>query len=242
MTLQVNIIPILNDNYAYHLVAETNNEQFHAIIDPGEAQPILNYIAQHNIALNAIINTHYHWDHTDGNAEIAAQTGAQIWAPNTSGRINNITKPLNHNDQIIIAGYAMHIIATPGHTSDHICLYFPDDHIIFTGDTLFSMGCGRIFDSNPNDFFNSLEKIKQFPPQTLIYPGHEYTLSNAAFCLHHAPENHDIQTRAAQVQNQRENSIPTIPTTLAEELKTNLFLQTKNAEQFTKLRIQKDNF
>lgn len=242
MSLTITTIPILSDNYAYHLHAAHNNAEFHAIIDAGESKPILDYIAQHNIKLDAIISTHHHWDHTDGNAEIAAQTGAPIWAPDSSGRIKNIARPLRDGDQININGHAMHIITTPGHTSDHICLYFPEDHIIFTADTLFSMGCGRIFDSTAEEFYASMQKLITLPEETLIYPGHEYTLANAAFACAQAPGNPAIQTRTNQAKAQRAAGKPTIPTSLKQEKETNLFLTAKSAESFAKLRALKDSF
>ena len=134
------------------------------------------------------------------------------------------------------------IIHIPGHTSGHICFYFFNEKIIFTGDTLFSLGCGRIFEGTYNQMFNSLNKFKKFPEETKIYCGHEYTLKNSEFCLKYDPNNLQLKNKIKEIKSKLSNNLPTLPSTIKDELECNVFLKAKDLENFSKLRDLKDNF
>jgi len=235
----VTLIPILSDNYAYIL----KKGDHIAIIDPGQAEPILYALDNMNAVPNMILNTHHHSDHIAGNAPIIQKYKCPLIGPESEEhRIPNMTKTVNQGDKIAFADEHIHVIETPGHTDGHICFYLPLSGILFAGDLIFAMGCGRAFEGTPEELFASIQKIKALPPETQIYCGHEYTLSNAEFCAHIAPDSEAIKIRHKEVKQYRDNNVPTIPTTLAQELKTNVFLIAKSAEEFASLRAQKDNF
>lgn len=239
MSLSITIIPILNDNYAYLITSDNGTT---AIIDPGEAAPVLNELKRQNKKLTYIINTHHHWDHTDGNTELQKETDAKIIAPAAeANKIKQIDIALNDGDCFDFDGHPMNVFNTKGHTQGHLCLHFKHDEVLFSGDTLFSMGCGRLFEGTPQDLFDAFEKIKALPPETLIYPGHEYTLANAHFCLKQDPENSDLIQRVQEVETLRQADEPTIPTSLGLELKTNLFLNASDVKSLAALRAIKDN-
>ncbi len=240
MSMNITIIPTLNDNYTYLLEA-SNGET--AIIDAGESTPIIAALKSKELGLNYILITHHHYDHIDGALPLKQHYNAKILAPKKDKhRIPNIDKELSEGDLFEFGDEQVQIIETPGHTTGHICYYAPKSKALFCADTLFSLGCGRLFEGTPEQMQNSLEKLKTLPDETNIYPGHEYTQSNGEFCLTIAPDNAALQTRMEDVQKCRSQNLPTIPVTLGTEKKTNPFLQTKTAEQFARLRSQKDNF
>ncbi|MAF97854.1 MAG: hydroxyacylglutathione hydrolase [Micavibrio sp.] len=224
--LNVHIIPILSDNYAYAL--EAPNSQELVVIDPGEAAPIIAYLDAHGLKPTQIWHTHHHWDHVDGIEDLSAHYGGLPV-------FNTKNPPADH-----FAEEPLEIIKTPGHTLDHICFYFPKSAIIFTADTLFSMGCGRLFEGSATQMWESFSKISVLDDETLIYPGHEYTLSNAQFCLKQEPNNQALIERLEEVEKLRAENKPTIPVTLALEKQTNVFLRAKDAEEFAQLRALKD--
>jgi len=225
--ITVTLIPILSDNYAYLL--ESNGQT--AIVDPGEAKPIIAALDARNIKPDQILITHYHGDHVAGLNEVLAWHDCPV-----------IGK--NHTDleQFSFGDETIQIIETPGHKRDHICFYATESKILICGDTLFAMGCGRILDGTAQELFTSLQKLKNLPDDTRIYCGHEYTLSNAKFCAYIMPDNAAIQARLEQVKNLRAHNTPTIPSTLAQEKETNVFLTAKTVEEFAKLRTAKDGF
>ena len=225
--MKIHIIPILQDNYAY--VVEEGDVT--VVIDPGEAEPIIAFLEQNNLKPDWVINTHKHWDHVNGNAVILEKYNARLAAPAECGDSDHLLKD---GDQFL----GFDVIETPGHTMGHIVLYHPVEKILFSGDTLFSMGCGRLFEGAADDIFPSIQHIKLLPPETQIYCGHEYTLSNAKFAANILPHNHDIQNRLSVISGQK----CTIPTLLSEELKTNPFLLAETVEEFTRYRTAKDNF
>ncbi len=240
MSLTIDIIAILEDNYAFLLVGANGQS---AIIDPGEASPILRHANSKSIRISQILNTHHHWDHTDGNQEIHQATGATIISPlRESNRIKDVQVRLKDGDTIDLAGHDFKVIETAGHTDGHICLYCESEKVLFSGDTPFSMGCGRLFEGSANEMFDSMQKLKALPDDTLVYCGHEYTLSNARFAQHIEPDNQAIIMRHAEVQRLRADNKPTIPVLLGNEKETNPFLKAKSAEDFGALRILKDNF
>lgn len=234
--LSIDIVPILQDNYAYIL---RSGDQI-AVLDPGEAAPVISAL---DGRLDYVLNTHHHGDHTAGNAELIKHYNAKLVAPAAeSSRIKHADVQLSDGDIFEFGETRAHIIETPGHTSGGICYYFEDDKILFTGDTLFSLGCGRLFEGTPEQMFASLQKIKTLPDDTHIYPGHEYTQSNAVFCLHMEPDNAALQNRADQINDLRVQGKPTIPVSLGLEKETNVFLRAENASEFARLRQLKDRF
>ena len=226
--MNVILIPILKDNYAYLIVGNG----VVGIIDPGEAAPILAILKARRLRPNFVLITHYHGDHVAGLDEVlAAYPDVKV-----------IGK--NHEDleAFDFGRETVEIIQTPGHKRDHVCFHFPDSQVLFSGDVLFAMGCGRLLDGTAEEMFESLQKLSALPDETQVYCGHEYTLSNAEFCVAQEPDNEAIQKRYDMVKKLRNTSQPTIPFTLKEDKETNLFLQTKSAAEFAALRKLKDDF
>lgn len=236
--MNIHILPILNDNYAYVL---TGNGQT-AVIDPGAAEPIIKHLNKNNLTLDLIINTHHHGDHVAGNKELVGKYSCPIAAPEKEAdTIGNVDITLNEDSDFKICEEQVQILETPGHTLGHICLYIPESKAVFTADTLFSLGCGRLFEGTPEQMWQSFQKILTLPDETKIYCGHEYTKSNAEFCLKVEPENIDLKQRYDDILKLREENAPTIPVTLETEKKTNAFLRAGSAARFAELRKMKDN-
>ena len=239
--MRIEIIPCLQDNYSYLIIDESNNSA--CVIDPGESQPIINFVEKNNIKLKFILNTHHHFDHIGGNKELKKKFGSIILGfKNDSHRIPTIDILLEDNQIWKAENFIAKIIHVPGHTSGHICFHFFNEKIIFTGDTLFSLGCGRIFEGTYKEMFNSLSKIKSLPKETKIYCGHEYTLSNSRFCVKYDFKNLNLKKKIENIKKKITEGLPTIPSTIKEELDCNIFLKTKDLESFSKLRDLKDNF
>lgn len=241
--IDVQIIPIIpdNDNYAYLI---QSSDGVTGVIDPGDAAPIIAVIEDRGITPDYILNTHYHWDHVNGNPKIKSKYGAKIAAPEKEkARIKGgVDIPLRDGDIFMFGSDEVQIIETPGHTLGGICFYFKDSSIVFTGDTVFSMGCGRLFEGTAEDMFSSFQKIMALPDETLIYCGHEYTKGNAGFCLANDKQNPDLKERITEVKSLRLQGLPTLPVTLATEKNTNIFMKAKSAEEFAALRHKKDTF
>lgn len=236
--IDVHIIPVLNDNYAYVLEAP---DGACAIVDPGEAAPVIAFLERRALTPSLIFNTHHHGDHTGGNAALIARYGCALAAPASErARISGITIPLAERTALSFGGEAVQVLETPGHTAGHICLYFPESGLLFTGDTLFSMGCGRLFEGTAAQMWESLGKITALPEKTRIFCGHEYTLANGKFCLRIEPENTDLQSRIRAAEALRAGGKPTLPVTLALEKKTNALLRAGSAGRFAELRQMKD--
>jgi len=239
--MKVKIINCLEDNFSYLLINEKNLDA--CVVDPGEAKPILEYIEKNGINLKYILNTHHHHDHIGGNNILKNKFGAKILAfKGDKERIPMIDIFLEDNQIWKDSIFEFKVIHVPGHTSGHICFSFFNEKIIFTGDTLFSLGCGRIFEGSYNDMFNSLSKFKNLPTQTKIYFGHEYTLNNSIFCNKFDKNNSKLNLKIAEIKNKVDKGIPTVPSTIKEELDCNIFLRAKNLKEFSKLRDLKDNF
>jgi len=237
---QITVLPILEDNYAY--LIETNDGHV-AVIDPGSAEPVIEVLEAKGLKLDFIINTHHHWDHVNGNIKLKEKYGAIIIGPEAEReKIKNMDKGISEASGLQIDDLALQVIETPGHTLGGICLYAPTEGVLFTGDSLFSMGCGRLFEGTAEQLWNGFQKLLALPDDTMIYPGHEYTLSNGKFCAHIEPENTDIAERMDEVRALRDAGKPTIPVSLATEKKTNVFLKSKSPEAFAQLRSQKDQF
>ena len=255
MALEIRLVPLLSDNYGYLLHdAQTGDT---AIVDPSEAAPVLAVLDAEGWTLSHILNTHHHPDHIGGNAELKAATGAVIAAPRADlHRIPNVDVPLGEGDRYTVGGSEARVFAVPGHTSGHIAFWFEADQALFSGDTLFSLGCGRLFEGTPEEMWRSLGKLRALPDATSVYCGHEYTQSNARFALTIEPDNAALQARAAEIAALRAEGKPTIPTNLGVEKATNPFLRADVAtvqaalgltgrpatESFAAIRRGKDNF
>ena len=239
--MKVEIIACLQDNYSYLIIDEKNN--LACVVDPSEAGPVIDYLKDKNINLKYILNTHHHFDHIGGNRELKKKyKSIVVGYKHDSERIPEIDICLENNEIWKRDNFEAKIFHVPGHTKGHICFHFYNDKLLFTGDTLFSLGCGRIFEGTYEQMFGSLNKIKTMPLDTQIYCGHEYTLNNSKFCIKHDPGNLNLQKKIGDIEIKLKNNLPTIPSTLKEELDCNIFLRAKDVKTFSKLRDLKDNF
>lgn len=225
--LDVQIIPALTDNYIFHLATNQQN----IVIDPGTAQPVFNTLGDQ--PLHTILITHHHHDHIGGVSELKKAYNCNVIAyPN----------PTDAPATLDIADQQVDVLHTPGHTSDHLSFYWPGEQVLFCGDTLFTGGCGRLLSGTAEQMFNSLQQIAQLPADTKVYSAHEYTVANYRFAAHYAPENPIYQERLAWAEAQRAQNQPTVPTTIAEERRSNIFLQTTSVAEFIAIRQAKDRF
>ena len=239
--MKIQIIPCLHDNYSYLVIDEKNN--IACAIDPSEAKPIIKYLEKKNINLKYILNTHHHYDHVGGNQELKKKYNARVIGyRGDKDRIPEIDTLVDDQEIWKQESFEAKIIHIPGHTLGHICFYFFNEEAAFTGDTLFSLGCGKIFEGSYEQMFNSLMKIKALPLKTKIYCGHEYTKQNAKFCITHDKNNENLKNKIKIINKKLENNLPTIPSTIREELDCNIFLRSNKVETFSKLRDLKDNF
>ena len=236
----VETIRCLEDNFSYILIDQNKNA---CVIDPSESEPIINFVEKNNIKIKYILNTHHHFDHIGGNKEIKKKYNAKIVAyKNDLHRIPDVDISIKNNQIWTAENFKSKIIHIPGHTNGHICFFFENEKIAFTGDTLFSLGCGRIFEGTYEEMFSSLKKLKELPKETKIYCGHEYTLKNSEFCLKYDKNNKRLQKKINEIKNKVNNNIPTVPSTIDDEIACNIFLRAKTLGEFSKLRDLKDNF
>ncbi len=253
--LEIYQFPCLGDNYGILIHDAENN--LTAAIDTPEAEAITAALKTKGWNLTHILNTHHHFDHTGGNEALKKETGCQIVGPaEEASRIPGIDIQLKEGDTFTFGSHVAKILDTRGHTSGHISYWFEQDEVIFVGDTLFAMGCGRLFEGTPEVMWYSLQKIMELPSDTVIYCGHEYTLGGAEFALSIEPDNEALNDRYKKVKQLREDGQPTLPTTLDEEMATNPFLRPSSLEIqktlnmvgktdleiFTEIRARKDNF
>ena len=239
--MKIQIIKCLQDNYSYLIIDETNNNA--CVIDPSESKPIIDFIERNNINLKYILNTHHHFDHVGGNKELKRKYNANIIGfKGDKDRIPEIDILVDDLKIWKKDNFEAKIYHIPGHTSGHIAFHFFREKKIFTGDTLFSLGCGRIFEGTYEQMFDSLNKIKKLPKDTEIYCGHEYTLQNSNFCLANDSKNLKLKEQIKIIKEKIKEGIPTIPTVLNDEIECNIFLKAKDLKSFSKLRDLKDNF
>ena len=236
----IEIIPCLSDNYSYVIYEKETNTV--SIVDPSEFGACDKAINKHK-KLDFILNTHHHADHVGANLELKKKYNSKILGPNSDkNRIPGIDIFLKESQKQKIGNLEFEVIYTPGHTKDHIVFFFRNEEIAFTGDTLFSLGCGKLFEGTYQDMFSSLKKIKKLSQDTKIYCGHEYTLQNSKFCIEYDPENTKLKNKITEIKKKLQNNLPTIPSTLKDEIECNIFLRAKDVESFSKLRDLKDIF
>lgn len=239
--MNIEIISCLNDNYSY--LIHDNKSNTVAIIDPSEFAPCDKIISKKYKKLDYILNTHHHYDHVGGNKELKKKYNSKILGfKSDEERIPNIDKLLEDNEEFNIGNIKFTTLFIPGHTTGHIAFYSKTEKAIFTGDTLFSMGCGRVFEGTYSQMFNSLNRIKDLPEDTKIYCGHEYTFQNSNFCIANDSKNSKLKDKIIEIKKKLEKNLPTIPSILADELDCNIFLKAKDVKSFSKLRDLKDNF
>lgn len=237
--LEVTLVPVLDDNYAY--ILQSGDDV--AIVDAGDAAPIIKALEAKKLVPSIVFNTHHHGDHIGGNKELKEKHGVKIIGPlKDQHRIEHMDQGVSESDIISFGNEEILIMETPGHTSGHICLWFEQSATLFSADTLFAMGCGRTFEGTSEELFKAFERFKTLPDHTKIYCGHEYTENNGEFCLSVDPDNQDLIKRMADVRALRQKNIPTIPTTIGLEKKTNIFMRAKDAGTFKKYRDLKDTF
>lgn len=255
MALELVTIPCLSDNYAY--LAHDAATGATAVVDVPEAAPILNALRERGWKASHILITHHHNDHIDGVPALAAATGARvIGAAADAHRLPPLDETVSPGDTIRIGMEQAEVIDVSGHTLGHVAFHFPASKLVFTADSLMALGCGRLFEGSAAQMWESLSRLKALPPETIVCSGHEYTISNARFALTIEPENSDLISRAEEVKAAREKGLPTVPSTLAEELATNPFLRADlpgvkaqlgmaaagDAEVFAEIRSRKDRF
>jgi len=223
---QVHQIPAFKDNYFWLIQPDTGSPDTY-IVDPGAAEPVEAYLQANNLKLKAVLLTHHHNDHIGGAQVLAHKYQLPIYGPK-SDRIPQVTHALKHEDCLPLQSFEAKILELPGHTLDHIAYFIEtpgNPPMLFSGDTLFAVGCGRLFDGTARLLYSSLQKIAALPENTLVYAAHEYTLSNIEFALHIEPDNDDLKVRAQIESDKRQHGIATLPTQLDIEKRTNPFLR-----------------
>ena len=253
--LNINIVPCLQDNYSF--VIHDLETDIVGVVDPSDFNPIDSFIKRKFNKINYILNTHHHFDHTGGNQELKKKYNAQIiGSEKDKERIPGIDIKLTNNDIFKFGNTEFKIMLIPGHTSGHICFYSKKEKIVFTGDALFSLGCGRVFEGTHLEMLESLNLIKSLPKDTNIYCGHEYTKKNLDFCMKYEISNNFLEEKKKWITSKLNKKQPTIPVTIEEELNTNIFLRcnvnfvkkslgmenSSEVEIFKKLRDLKDSF
>ena len=248
-------LPVLNDNYIYLLHDPVSAET--AVVDPAVAQPVLDILEQKGWRLTYILNTHHHSDHVGGNSELKQKTGCIVIAAlSDQPRIPGFDRGVVDGDVITLGRHSAKVISTPGHTSGHIVYHFADDNLLFCGDTLFVMGCGRLFEGTAEQMWQSLQKLKALPGSTQLYCAHEYSQANGRFALTVEPDNRQLQQRMELINQLRAQHLPTVPSTIEQELATNPFfredssalqktihkINNRPVDVFTEIRLLKDRF
>jgi len=233
--------PCLDDNYGFLVHEPISGET--ACIDTPDTSRILEEADKAGWTITQVWNTHHHWDHAGCNLAVKDATGAKIIAPAYDNhRIDGIDIEVSDGDTVSLGNATAQVIFTPGHTLGHIIYWFEDQNTAFVGDTLFALGCGRLFEGTPAQMHESLNRLAMMPPKTTIYCAHEYTQANARFALSVEPENPDLIAYAKDVDAKRKRGEPTVPTTIGHELAANPFLRANSVEEFAERRAAKDRF
>ena len=253
--LLIHQFPCLEDNYGY--LVHDPASGFTASIDTPEVEAIERALDEQGWKLTHILNTHHHFDHAGGNLELKEKTDAVIIGPSADNRrIPGMDIQLGEGDTYMFGQQEMTVFETPGHTSGHCVYYFADPGVVFVGDTLFALGCGRLFEGTPEQMWTSIQKLLKLPDETAVYCAHEYTQANAKFALSVEPQNSELVERAAEIDKLRADNKPTVPTTIGLERRTNPFMRPTSTdlretiglvdgtdvEVFAETRHRKDNF
>ena len=225
MISNIEAIPAFSDNYIWILIKDKSA----AVVDPGDASAVESFLSKNNLSLESILITHHHFDHTGGITDLASKWNPKVYGPK-GGHIKGIDSELSENSKITILDTEFHIFETPGHTLDHIAYYSKEIGSLFCGDTLFSGGCGRLFEGTPLQMFDSLKKFSGLPEETKVYCTHEYTLSNLKFAIEVEPKNKDLLEYYNQVVKMRDEDEYTLPSTIEKELNINPFLRSAEEE------------
>ena len=239
--LEIVRVPVLSDNYSW-LVRDTGSGAT-MVIDPGEAGPVLDAAAARGWRIEAVWLSHWHPDHVGGAAAIRDATGAAILGPEAERvKIDVLEQGVGEGDRVMLGDQQAAVLSVPGHTAGHIAFHFEEAAAIFTGDTLFAMGCGRLFEGDAAQMFGNMQRYAALPDGTKVYCGHEYTQSNGRFAVSVDPGNDALVARMAQVDRLRAAGEATVPTTIGDERATNPFLRAGTVEEFSRLRAGKDAF
>lgn len=239
--IEVVRIPALSDNYIWLAHDDVSGETI--VVDPAVAEPVLEAAAARGWTISAIWNTHWHPDHTGGNAAIKAATGCTVIAPAAeAAKIPTADRLVAEGDTVMLGAVAAQVIDVPAHTAGHIAYHLPKAEIVFVGDTLFAMGCGRLFEGTADQMFTNMQRLAALPGDTTVYCAHEYTQSNGRYALVAEPDNEALIDRMAEVDTMRAQGLPTVPTTIALERATNPFMRASSVEQLAERRAAKDSF
>lgn len=241
MALEIVRIPALSDNYIWLVHDPASGETM--VVDPAVADPVLAAAAERGWTISQIWNTHWHPDHTGGNAAIKAATGCTITGPAAeSAKIPTLDRQVTEGDTVRLGAHEATVIEVPAHTAGHIAFHLTDDAVIFVGDTLFAMGCGRLFEGTATQMFANMQRLSALPGDTIVYCAHEYTESNGRYALVAEPDNADIAARMDDVLAARARGDATVPTTIALERATNPFMRAGDAAELATRRAEKDAF
>jgi hydroxyacylglutathione hydrolase len=239
--IEVVRIPALSDNYIWLAHDEASGQTI--VVDPAQAEPVLAAAEARGWTIDAIWNTHWHPDHTGGNAAIKEATGCTVIAPAAEAeKIPTADRLVGEGDVVKLGDHAASVLEVPAHTAGHIAYYLPEDATVFVGDTLFAMGCGRLFEGTAEQMFENMQRLAALPGDTTVYCAHEYTQSNGRYALVAEPENEALAARMAEVDAMRAQGLPTVPTTIALERATNPFMRSESATQLAERRAAKDSF
>jgi hydroxyacylglutathione hydrolase len=238
--MEIVAIPVLTDNYVWLIHNPDTGET--AAVDPSVSEPVLDAAAARGWPITQVLNTHWHPDHTGGNQGIKAATGCTITAPAEAKRVTEVDHVVAEGERVTVAGAEAVVWEIPAHTAGHIAYYFEDEGMIFVGDTMFAMGCGRLFEGTAEQMYSNMQRIAALPGDVRIYCGHEYTLANALFAQQAERGNDAIKQRLGEVKSMRDQGKITLPTTVAQERETNPFVRSTNVEEFARRRSAKDSF
>jgi hydroxyacylglutathione hydrolase len=238
--VEVVAIPAFSDNYIWMLRDPASGKV--AVVDPGPDVPALVAADARGWRIDQILTTHWHPDHTGGNSGIKAATDAVITAPAEAERLSPVDRIVAEGDHVSVGELDAQVWEIPAHTAGHIAFYFEAAKMIFVGDTLFAMGCGRLFEGTAQQMFANMQRFAALPEDVLVYCGHEYTLANARFAAHVDPGNEAVAARLSRISEMREHGEITLPTTIGEELATNPFLRAADVAELARLRAMKDSF
>lgn len=240
MVMQVIAVPALTDNYIWMLRDPASGTV--AVVDPGQVEPALDTATARGWTIDQVLITHWHPDHTGGTAAIKAATGAMVTGPAEAEKVTPMDRIVAGGDRLAVGDCTAEVWDIPAHTAGHVALYFAEAKALFTGDTMFAMGCGRLFEGTAEQMFANMRRFAALPDDVAVYCGHEYSLANARFAAHVEPDNASVHERLERVAAMRGRGDVTLPTTIGEERATNPFLRASTPQELARLRTAKDSF